>query len=144
MIYFDTACLVKCYLDERGSDAVRKLAAASSRIACCSYGRLELAATLYRNFCEGKISQAQRKVLFQQMDLDDSNPIWTWLPVTAELLADTSARLSILRTTLHLRAADALHLACAAGHGFEKIFSNDRHLLRAAAACKIKGCNVIA
>ncbi len=91
MIYFDTAYLAKCYLNEHGSDDVRSLAAGSGRIACCAFGQLELAATLHRN----------------------------------------------------LRAADALHLACALEHGFREIFSNDRHLLASAAAFKITGRNVI-
>ena len=37
MIYFDTAYLAKCYLNEPGSDEVRKLAAESSKIASCAF-----------------------------------------------------------------------------------------------------------
>ncbi|MGH8094767.1 MAG: type II toxin-antitoxin system VapC family toxin [Chthoniobacterales bacterium] len=143
MIYFDTAYLAKCYLNEDGSDAVRKLAAESARVAFCAFGRIELAATLHRNLREGKITRVQSRVIWSQFDLDESNHIWTWLPVTAELLAGVTKKIRTMKTTTYLRAADALHLACASEHGFKEIYSNDRHLLAAAASFKIKGRNVI-
>ncbi len=143
MIYFDTAYLAKCYLNERGSDEVRRLAAESTRVACCVFGRLELAATIHRNFREGKINRQQSQVIFDQFDLDESNHIWTWLPVTPELLAGATAKFRAMEPSTWLRAADALHLACAFEHGFKEIFSNDRHLLTAASAFKIKGRDII-
>ena len=143
MIYFDTAYIAKCYLNEHGSEAVRALAAESERVACCAFGRLELAATIHRNLREGKITPAQSRVIFNQFDLDESNHIWTWLPVSSELLAGATARFRTMKSSTWLRAADALHLACATEHGFKEIFSNDRHLLAAAPAFKIKGRNVV-
>jgi len=143
MIYFDTAYLAKCYLNEHGSDEVRKLAAQSASVACCSFGRIEIAATIHRNFREGKITRSQCRVIFDQFDLDESNQIWTWLPVTPELLAGAAAKFRAKKPSTYLRAADALHLACAVEHAFKEIFSNDRHLLAAGAAFKIKGRNVI-
>jgi len=94
-------------------------------------------------FGKAKSSPAQSRIIFAQIDLDESNHIWNWLPVSSDLLAQTTARFRSIKPTTYLRAADALHLACASMHGFAEIFSNDRHLLKASAAFKIKGCNVI-
>lgn len=143
MIYFDTAYLAKCYLNEHGSDAVRKLAAESGRIACCAFGQLELAATIHRNLREGKITRHQCRIIFAQIDLDESNHICTWLPVSSDLLVTSAAKFRALKPTTYLRSADALHLTCATKHGFKEIFSNDRHLLAAASAFKINGRNAI-
>lgn len=143
MIYFDTAYLAKCYLNEPGSEKVRTLAAADGRVACCVFGRLELAATFQRNFREKKISARQREIIFAQLELDERNHLWTWLPFTANLLQQTADKFRKLNPSLFLRAADALHLACAAEHGFKEIYSNDRRLLEAAEAFKLKGRDIL-
>jgi predicted nucleic acid-binding protein len=143
MIYFDTAYLAKCYLNEHGSAEVRNLAAGKERVACCAFGRIELAATILRNLREATITRLQNRVILRQFDSDETAHIWTWLPVTPELMAAAAAKFRSLKPSIYLRSADALHLACAVEHGFKEIWSNDRHLLNAAAAFKIRGRNVI-
>jgi predicted nucleic acid-binding protein len=143
MIYFDTAYLAKCYLNEHGSPEVKELAAEDGRVACCEYGRIELAATFHRNLRQKSITPAEYRLLWKQFDLDDENGIWSWLPVNQDLLADVTNRFRKLAPSVYLRSADALHLTCAVQHGFKKIHSNDGHLLAAAKAFGIKGVNVV-
>lgn len=143
MIYFDTAYLAKCYLNEHGSPEVKELAAEDGRVACCEYGRIELAATFHRNLRQKSITPAEYRLLWKQFDLDDENGIWSWLPVNQDLLADVTNQFRKLAPSVYLRSADALHLTCAVQHGFKKIHSNDGHLLAAAKAFGIKGVNVV-
>ena len=143
MIYFDTAYLAKCYLNEPGSLEVRELAAKAGKVACSAYGRIELAATFHRNLRQGTLTAAEFRLIWKQYDLDEKNRLWTWFPVNQELLSDVVLRFRKLAPSVFLRSADALHLACAVEHGFKEICSNDGHLLAAAKAFKIKGVNVI-
>jgi predicted nucleic acid-binding protein len=143
VIYFDTAYLAKCYFNEHGSAEVRSLAVEAQRVACCIFGQLEFAAAVHRNLRDGFITGPESRRLLSQFDSDDADQVWTWLPVTPGLLAEATAKFRSLKPSTYLRAGDALHLACAAEHGFKEIWTNDRHLLAAAPAFKIKGRNVI-
>ncbi|MCA1586918.1 MAG: PIN domain-containing protein [Acidobacteria bacterium] len=46
-------------------------------------------------------------------------------------------------STVFLRAGDALHLACAKEHGFQEVYTNDRHMLKAARHFHLTGVNVL-
>jgi hypothetical protein len=52
VIYFDTSYLLRCYYDDPGYEAVRRLAD-QDQLACCGHGRVELAAALHRKLREG-------------------------------------------------------------------------------------------
>lgn len=143
MIYFDTAYLAKCYLNESGSDEVRRLAGEHEQIACCAFGKVELAAALHRNLRERKIAASQYQVILQQLEADEAGRLWKWLPLREELIAKTSAILAKLDAAIYLRAADALHLVCAAENGFTEIYTSDRHLLAATGTANIEVKNVI-
>ncbi|MBA2434512.1 MAG: type II toxin-antitoxin system VapC family toxin [Verrucomicrobiota bacterium] len=143
MIYFDTSYLVKCYLREWGSEAVRELAAGQSSIVCCEYGRLELVVSLQRNFREGLVTRAQHRTVLRQLESDDARGIWLWLGLSPDLLRQAALRVNNLGSSVFIRAGDALHLACAAENGFAEIYSNDRHLLAAAPHFGLRAQNVI-
>jgi len=70
--------------------------------------------------------------------------VWTWLPLTSPVLALAQKRYDDLSAKVFLRAADAMHLSCAAENGFDEIHTNDRHMLAACAAFGLDGRNLIA
>ena len=143
MIYFDTAYLAKCYLTDTGFEDVRRLAALHP-VATCELGRVEMAAAFHRACREGRLTAAALQIIRRQFASDDALGVWVWLPATSALLKKAAQRFDTLRRDTFLRSADAIHLTCAAEHGFPEIYSNDRHLLAAAPLFGLKPRNVIA
>lgn len=132
MTYFDSCYLSKLYLMEPDSPAVRARAAASGDVVCCLIGWGELVATLHRHLREGRMSPPQFRLLASQVAADVRDGLWTALPVTSVLVEAQARRMAALSDQVFLRAADVLHLTCAAEAGLKEIYSNDRHLVAAA------------
>lgn len=143
MLYFDTAYLAKCYLNEPGAQQVRQLAASAPGLVSSEWARIEFFAVIQRNLREGKLTQTQMQQIISYFRQDEANGVLNWLSLSPLLLEQTCQRIQTMPTTLYLRAADALHLTCAAEHGFLEIYSSDRHLLAAAPHFQLTGTNVI-
>lgn len=132
MIYFDSCYLAKLYLMEADSVRVRVLAEASDGLACCATGRGEVVATFHRHFREQRLTQREFRQLAAQVEVDLDAGLWTELPVTSSVIETQIRRMTALPRTAFLRAADALHLACAGEAGLPEIYSSDRRLVAAA------------
>jgi len=143
MIYCDTAYLLKYYLDEPGSDAVRQLIDQQIGVSSLALARLELQAAFHRKLREGLIDAKTHKALVGQLADDHRDGLWTWLTADDDLLDQAARHFAALPANVFLRASDALHLTCAREHGFREIYSNDKHLLAATKYFRIKGRNVI-
>jgi predicted nucleic acid-binding protein len=143
MIYCDTAYLLKYYVDEPGSSAVRSLIDSQVAVASLGLARLELAAAFHRKLREEQIDKRAHRLLVQQLESDCHSEIWTWLDSGMALVAKAADRYTSLSAQVFLRASDALHLTCAKENGFREIYSNDTHLLAAAKHFGLRGKNVI-
>lgn len=140
---FDTSYVLKLYLDERGSEDVRRLAATTDRLACAWHGQAEVMASFHRKLREGTINGNQLTALVEQYLSESHAGYLLWLPIGQPVMELLTTTVCAAPGNHYLRAADALHLACAAVHGFEVVHANDSHLLAAAPLFGLRGENVI-
>jgi predicted nucleic acid-binding protein len=144
VIYFDSTYIIKCYVAEPGTAQVLALAQSHPGRACALHGRLEFWSGLKRHVREGNLPAPQAEAAYRQFILDEAAGLWLFLPISRALVEMSCTRLGALPPSVPCRAADALHLTCAAEEGFAEIYSNDRHLLAAAIHFGLTGKNVIA
>jgi predicted nucleic acid-binding protein len=142
MVYFDTSYLVRLYLEDQGAEAVRALAAKSD-IASCLHGRIECVAALHRASRERGLGHTDYIGLLDQFNDDDNAGGFSWLPFGLELILRAEKVYRGASSRLFLRAADAVHLACAVENGFKEIYSHDRRMLGAAPYFGLKAKNII-
>lgn len=142
MIYCDTSYLVRLYLDEAGSAEVRRLCAAHP-VATALHAKAEVPAALHRAFRERRMDLHAFLTVMDQFEMDSRSGGFEWLDLAPRLYEGMAGRFATLPSEAFLRAADALHLSCAASHGFAEVWSNDRHLLAAATHFGLRGRNAI-
>jgi predicted nucleic acid-binding protein len=143
MIYLDTSYIAKCYLREPGTDIVLDWLQGKSGLTCCLHGRLELIAAFKHHVREGRLIEAQFLSSLKLLEKDERAGIWQWIPVSSELIQKACKHVASLHSTIFIRSADALHLACAAENGFTSIYSHDRHLLGAAEHFGLEGKDIL-
>jgi hypothetical protein len=142
VIYFDTSYLVRLYFEDPGYGQVRELAA-TDHVTCAAHGQSEAIAAFHRKFRERVIPQKSYRALLAQFETDNQAEAVRWLPTGPDVMAKIRQVYRDLPSDIYLRGADAIHLATAAVHGQQTIYSNDAHLLAAAKHFGVKGQNVI-
>ena len=143
MIYFDAAYIAKCYLNEPGADRVREVAYGADGLASCELDRLEFASILKRHVRERHVTRREMRAILKDFEEDERNGVWQWFSVTSELLEKARKAVLDLPSTIFVRSGDALHLACAEEQGFKEVYTNDRHMLKAARHFRLSGVNVL-
>jgi hypothetical protein len=91
-------------------------------------------AVFHRKLREGAVDTRGFHLLCDQFESDCTSGLWQWRPVDDLLLTLSAQRFRGLPPTIFLRAADGLHLACAAQEGCTTIHTSDRHMIAAAPA----------
>jgi len=142
MIYCDTSYLLRLYLDEPWAENVRELCG-QNEVASSIHAQAEIPAGLHRSWREGRIDSGAFALLIAQFQSELASNAFKWLPLGNSLFEGMATSYASMPSTTFLRAADALHLVCAADHGFTEVYSNDRHFLAAAPLFGLRGINVI-
>ncbi len=134
MIYFDSAYILKCYLNEPGSGPVRELAMTTPGLASSLLGRMEVWSGIHRHRREGRLTKRQAAKVLDLIQEDERNGVWTWLPISQDIIARVCEYFAGADRNTFVRTGDAIHLATASLHQFPAIYSNDARLVAAAAA----------
>jgi predicted nucleic acid-binding protein len=142
VIYCDTSYLVRLYQDEPGAGEVRELCRRND-VASSAHAKAEVPAALHRSWREGRTRVDGFPALIAQFQADIESGGIHWLRWNETVLDGMTAHFARMPRTIFLRAADAMHLACAADHGFTEVYSNDRHFLSAAPLFGLNPRNVI-
>ncbi len=141
--YYDSTYLFKLLCAERGTSEVRAHASTVRALKTALHARAEFISACHRKIREGQGTPFQLKALLAQFHLDCQAGAITFLPLNEAVFDRVEAFYLNAPPASPLRAADALHLACAAEHGFTEVYSNDRHFLAAAPLFGLRACNVI-
>ena len=83
------------------------------------------------------------RAILKDFEEEEQNGVWQWFGVTSDLLERARKAVLDIPSTVFLRSGDALHLACAGEHGFQEVYTNDRHMLKAARHFRLTGVNVL-
>lgn len=141
--YYDANYLFKLQCVENGTAEVRAHAATVNILCIAAHGRAEFASAAFRKVREGTATPADYQLAISQVQADTATGNLQFLPLTDSILDRVESAFATAPATTYLRAADAIHLATAAEHGFTEIHSNDKHLLAAAPLFGLAGVNVI-
>lgn len=140
--YFDAAYIAKCYLNEPDGAAVRELARSAPALSSSALCIAELACVFHRRILEGALALKAAVTLRESFLEDIRNGVWLLRPVTDHVLRQVEFLTRSLSSDTFLRAGDAIHIVTAVEAGFNEIWTNDRHLLSAAAHFGVKGRSV--
>ena len=89
------------------------------------------------------MTRREMTAILKELEDDERNGVWQWFGLTSALLDKARRAVLDMPSTVFLRSGDALHLACAEEHGFDELYTNDRHMLEAARYFRVTGVNVL-
>ena len=141
-LYFDSAYLVKCYLVNPDSESLRSLFARAKTVCSSAICLAEVACAVHRAVREKVVTTAQAADLRLAFNSHVEEGSIRLIPVSESILHAVQSFVAAMPANSFLRAADAIHLASAHHEGFAEIWSNDRHMLRAASHFGVVGCSV--
>jgi len=141
-VYLDTAYIAKFYFNEPESSRVRDLVRKADAVHSSLWALAEFHAVLHRRMREGAASPDDTRELATRFSDHVEDGLWNLIPVTEALLRRTGASIISAPPDLYLRTADAVHLLTARESGDREVWTNDRHMLKAASYFGLTGRSV--
>ena len=141
-MYFDTSYIAKFYFNEPESLRVRELVRKADVIHSSLWALAEFHAVLHRRMREGAWSIGDGRKLALRFSEHIEDGLWRLIPINEALLRRTSALMVSAPHDVFIRTADAVHLATAHEIGERAVWTNDRHMLAAAAYFGLTGQSV--
>ena len=141
-MYFDTSYIAKFYFNEPESPRVRELVRKADAIYSSLWALAEFHAVLHRSVREGASTRRAARELALRFSQHIEDGLWNLVPVNEALLRRTSALMVSAPRDLFIRTADAVHLTTAQELGERDVWTNDRHMLAAAAYFGLVGQSV--
>jgi predicted nucleic acid-binding protein len=141
-MYFDTSYIAKFYFNESDSLRVRQLVRKADAICSSFLAFTEFHAVLQRRVRESSAAHADARALALRFSEHLNNGLWTLIPVNDGVLRRTSSLIVSAPRALFIRTADAVHITCAREAGEREVWTNDRHMLAAAAYFGLSGRSV--
>lgn len=141
-MYFDTSYIAKFYFNEPESLRVRELVRKADAIYSSLWASAEFHAVIHRRLREGSSTVADARDLASLFAEHIEQGLWNLMPVHEALLRRTSALMISAPRDLFIRTADAVHLMTAREMGEHDVWTNDRHMLAAAAYFGLTGRSV--
>jgi predicted nucleic acid-binding protein len=131
-LYLDAAYVVKHYLNEPESNAIRLIVRRGGLVASSALALAEVQCVFHRKMREGTISADIAAALSRSFLAHVDEDFWTLVPVTESVLRRAGAIVLSSPPSVFLRAGDAVHLTTAKDLGEKEVWTNDRHMLAAA------------
>ena len=138
-MYLDSTYIVKFYVNEPGSDAVRKIIRQADALFTSSLALAEVECAFHRHMRRGSLSRKHVSELLTAFLEHVESGVWNLCPVTDALLKRATLSVNAARESVPIRASDAIHLTTALDLGEREVWSNDRHMLAAAAHFGLSG-----
>jgi predicted nucleic acid-binding protein len=138
-VYLDTSYIAKFYFNEPESSRVRELVRKADAIHSSLWALAEFHAVIHRRMREGALTPGEGLDMASRFADHVEDGLWNLIPVHEALLRRTSRLILSAPSDLFIRTADAVHLATAHEIGERDVWTNDRHMLAAAAYFGITG-----
>src|SRR5262245_34414875 len=117
-VYFDSALIAKFYLNEPGREPVRQFARSAGAVVSSGIAVVEVSAAFHRKLREGAIERRVLRALQEQFTHDLDTGLWRLAGPTEALLREAQA---------------------ARSENFDRIYTDDRHVLAAARSFGLQG-----